>query len=205
MDASAVVLIVAAAWIAVGVALAFVMGRRGFSPATWLLLGVGLGPLVFPIALWSLREAGQVHVRRAPSGGDAGSGTVQVLVGVDGSPASEDALRAVRRVFGASLRGITLATVIDLDAAAAARRWESEERAEAALDALAAADTGPGPRASTVVLAGAPAASLVRYASEQGYDLVVVGRRGHGASEALLGSVASKLAHGSDGVPVLIV
>lgn len=205
MDVTTVVFVVAGAWIAVGLSLALVMGRRGFSPATWLLLGVGLGPLVFPLALWSLREAGDVHVRRAVTGGGEGAGAVDVLVGIDGSSAAEDALRAVRRIMGPAIGRLTLATVIDLDAASSARRWESEERAEAALDALAASSSGPGPRPGTVVLAGSPATALVGYAAAQGYEVLVVGRRGHGASQALLGSVAAKLSQGSDGLPVLIV
>jgi nucleotide-binding universal stress UspA family protein len=44
----------------------------------------------------------------------------------------------------------------------------------------------------------------MKEAVEGGYDLLAVGRRGHGASKRLIGSTASRLAHGAD-VPVLIV
>jgi len=45
---------------------------------------------------------------------------------------------------------------------------------------------------------------LRKYAVEEGYDLIVVGRRGHCASRLLLGKVAHTLARGGE-VPVLIV
>jgi len=45
---------------------------------------------------------------------------------------------------------------------------------------------------------------LRKYAVEEGYDLIVVGRRGHGASRVLLRRVADALARGGE-VPVLIV
>jgi nucleotide-binding universal stress UspA family protein len=54
------------------------------------------------------------------------------------------------------------------------------------------------------LLSGRPAEALRKFAVEEGHGLIVVGRRGRGASHVLLGSVASKLAHGGD-VPVLIV
>jgi nucleotide-binding universal stress UspA family protein len=69
------------------------------------------------------------------------------------------------------------------------------ERSAAAADVLE-----PG----TVLLVGQPAAALMKHAAEEGYELLVVGRRGHGASKALLGSTAMRLAHAA-GVPVLVV
>jgi len=55
-----------------------------------------------------------------------------------------------------------------------------------------------------VILAGRPADALARYAAENGFEVLVVGRRGHGAGKALLGSTAVSLSRQA-GVPVLIV
>ena len=55
-----------------------------------------------------------------------------------------------------------------------------------------------------VLLTGEPSQALREHAGKEGFDLIVVGSRGRGASRALLGSVATRLA-GSGSVPVLIV
>jgi len=52
-------------------------------------------------------------------------------------------------------------------------------------------------------VSGSPADALGRLAEEGGYDLLAIGARGRGASKALLGSVATRLARGT-GVPVFI-
>ena len=54
------------------------------------------------------------------------------------------------------------------------------------------------------VLAGPPGEALSRYASDHEMDVVVVGRRGRGMSERLLGSVSAYLVRHSE-VPVLVV
>jgi nucleotide-binding universal stress UspA family protein len=55
-----------------------------------------------------------------------------------------------------------------------------------------------------VLLEGKPADALARFAADGGYELIAVGRRGRGATKALLGSTAEALARGAD-IPVLIV
>ena len=60
-----------------------------------------------------------------------------------------------------------------------------------------------GVETGRVVLSGAPAEVLERYAADEGYDFVVVGPRGHGASKLVLGSVASRLSRGGV-VPVIV-
>ncbi|MEX1009302.1 MAG: universal stress protein [Acidimicrobiia bacterium] len=52
-------------------------------------------------------------------------------------------------------------------------------------------------------MGGVPAEALQRYALEHEFDVLIAGRRGHGASRALLGSVASRLARESR-LPVLL-
>jgi nucleotide-binding universal stress UspA family protein len=63
----------------------------------------------------------------------------------------------------------------------------------------------PGLKIDHVVLEGVPADALAEYAKGHGYDLVVIGSRGHSAvSRMVLGSVSSRLAHLCQ-VPLLIV
>ena len=54
MTATTALLLVAAAWLALGVAAAVVMGRRGRDRFTWLLLGSLLGPLCIPLEIAEL-------------------------------------------------------------------------------------------------------------------------------------------------------
>ena len=125
-----------------------------------------------------------------------------MLVGIDGSVQSAAALRAALDLLGDRIGRLTLAGVIDYDSAISGRPWDTERLAIDELGRLAA--TVEDPKPSTALLVGDPAAALARHAAEDGYELLVVGRRGHGASKALLGSTAMKLGRGTD-VPVLIV
>lgn len=44
----------------------------------------------------------------------------------------------------------------------------------------------------------------MRYAVDEGYEVIAIGRRGRGAQQAVMGSTASRLTAGAD-VPVLVV
>lgn len=62
-----------------------------------------------------------------------------------------------------------------------------------------------GDRADVQVIAGGSAATaLVSFAEENGYDLIVMGRRGLGAIRGMIGSVSFGILHGTD-IPVLTV
>jgi nucleotide-binding universal stress UspA family protein len=56
--------------------------------------------------------------------------------------------------------------------------------------------------AGIIILSGRPADALTEHALRDGYQLLVVGRRGRGASKAILGSTAAQLA--SAPIPVLV-
>ncbi|MGZ8597164.1 MAG: universal stress protein [Actinomycetota bacterium] len=130
-----------------------------------------------------------------------GTGGTDVLVGIDGSDGAREAARASLSIVG-SVGRCTLAAVLDRDVLSA--RVEREER-QRMLDALEAASALlPDRQPDTVLLEGKPSDALARYAAEGGYELLVVGRRGDGASKALLGSTAATLARGGE-VPILIV
>jgi nucleotide-binding universal stress UspA family protein len=132
-----------------------------------------------------------------------------IVVGVDGSPASREALRWAARqaeLTGAELHAVTtwnipttygwIPSIADYDWAGQARTVQDQ----------AIRETLDGPRAERVrrdVVEGHPARALLRRAA--GADLLVVGSRGHGElSGVLLGSVAQHVvAHAP--CPVLVV
>lgn len=185
-----------AVWVGIGLVLSVFMGRRGHDPFTWGLLGAVLGPLAVVFALFATREAlGPPHVRELAAS-QPGSGSVDVLVGIDGSPEARAAVAAVARLLGTRLGRVTLVTVIPFRAAK-----EEERRAKAMLQEQAERMAGnPG----LDVLEGHPSAALERLAVEGGYDLLVLGTRGTGRSKALLGSAAEEVAKQTT-VPVLLV
>jgi len=199
MDASEILLAALVVWLAIGLTASVVMGRRGHGAFGWLLIGTVLGPLAIPIAVRAIREEhpSQGRVIRA---GSPGGGSIDLLVGLDGSEASERALRRSLELVGDRVGQLTLATVLGHEGPAS--NWFDEADAVSAIEGIAAAL--PGHEPEIVVLRGRAADALVSYADERGIELVVVGRRGHGATKSLLGSTAHRLAQ-REGVPVLIV
>lgn len=200
MDSSELFIVIVLAWGLFGVSTAFLMGRRGHQPFMWLVLAIVFGPLVLPLAVNALRHDRPGLFERL-SRGRPGTGSVDVLVGIDGSVEAEKALGSTIGMLGARLGRLTLAAVVDYDIAAGSSLAEENDRAKDDL-VRAANATALGPE--TILLSGRPAEALRKHAVEQGYALIVVGRRGHGASRVLLGSVASELARGGE-VAVLIV
>ena len=124
----------------------------------------------------------------------------RVLVGFDGSPASERALAAALALRSprGRLESLTVAetyyaTHAGMDAAA----WEAQLR-ERAADArtLAAAGLGDAEFATASVTTGHAAQTLLRAADSLDADLIAVGAHGHSRLAAiLLGSVASRIVH----------
>jgi nucleotide-binding universal stress UspA family protein len=202
-----------ATFVCIGFVLAIVMGRLGRSPFAWGLLGLVLGPIAMLLALVEVRNERPWWTRLVASG-DPGSGPVDVLVGIDGSPESA-ATTAGLELLGDRVGRLTLVAVTDLDDSYAGReervrlQGEPERQAEAVRAWLRKLD-GPAQAKQTVdpelqLMAGRPATTLDTIAAEDGYDLLVVGARGTtGMSSVLLGSVATSLAARAS-VPVLIV
>jgi len=124
----------------------------------------------------------------------------RVLVGFDGSPASERALAvavALRaphgRVQSLTVAETWYATHAGMDAAA----WESQLRAKAeSARELAAILTEDVEFASASVTTGYAAQALVRAANHMDADLIAVGAHGHSRVAAMiLGSVAARVVH----------
>jgi nucleotide-binding universal stress UspA family protein len=191
--------IVFVVWLAIGITLSITKGRRGHGMFQWLVIGAILGPLALPAAWSSIRgeASGRARPLETPL---QGSGTVDVLVGIDGSENAMRALRTVIELVGSNLGRLTLASVVTFDEGSVQARLD-EERAIGSLDAAVASVGRPGP--GLVVLNGQPADALVHHAITEGYELLAIGRRGRGASKALLGSTAVRVADRR--IPVLVV
>lgn len=198
-------LVIAALWPLSAAVAGVLMGRRGHSAAKWTLVGLAIGPLavllVFTVPDLAARGT-RSAVRRASTGSPS-SGSVDVLVGVDGSPESHEALSRVNELLGPRLGRLTLAEVLDADAVDdGADATGPVSRAHGRLRAIAERTSHSHP--DLVVLAGRPAEVLVEHAHQRGAALLVVGARGEGLSRAVLGSTAAALARVGD-PPVLVV
>jgi nucleotide-binding universal stress UspA family protein len=137
----------------------------------------------------------------------------KVLVAVDGSLASIHAMRQaleICEVFGAklSVAHVTPPTILpgDVPIAPITQLREAElTRGAAVLDQVLSSSGVPPAKVETRNLLGSPAEVLADVALDEGFDLVVVGNKGHNAvTRVLLGSVADRLVHISK-KPVLVV
>jgi nucleotide-binding universal stress UspA family protein len=191
-----------AIWIGTGLLTGLWMARRGHD-WRWTLIAVAIGPLFVPIAL----ERVERRPRIASTGNDGAPATrsetsgPRVLVGIDGSEEAEQALGTALRLLGARCGLVVVAEVVSYDATEPDAR-HTVEAAEGHLED-AASVTGDAP-VNREVLAGPPGEALNQYARDYDMDVIVVGRRGRGLSERLLGSVSSYLLKNSE-VPVLVV
>ena len=193
-------LIVAAVWVAIGVICAFVMRRRGHDFYVWLALGTVLGPLVIPLAIERARFHEALDRRSESIPTPARSG-FDVVAGVDGSDESLRAITSALELFGDSMTSLTIATVLDYDSESAAAGIEPRREAQRMLDEAATATEFDLVR--TEILFGRADRALAEFARTHGAELIVVGARGHGATEALFGSITQRLV-GSCEVPVYV-
>jgi nucleotide-binding universal stress UspA family protein len=194
MSQAALVLTVLVVWLSIGLGIWLVLGRRGHDGFTWFLIGTLAGPVGILVAV----DAAQHDESSAPISqltGHPHAGTVDVLVGADGSRAARAALEAAIALLGPSLGRVTLLRAVPFDAGV-----DADRRAAHAVETEAAryTDLEPG----VEVRGGHPATVLASAARDGDYDLVVIGSRGSGPHP--FGSTARELATSSP-VPVLLV
>ncbi|MGQ0802360.1 MAG: hypothetical protein ACT4PI_00630 [Actinomycetota bacterium] len=152
-------------WLTTGPVLAWRMGRQGFDPGSWLVLGLVVGPLAIPLALmdtlwWT--PPPPLVVRRA----QPGAGELDALVVV--SPAEEWLARAQQAIdqLGAGLRRLAVVCVLP---AAGPQRDQVEVAAALRRDAEILAS----PTIGLAVLFGRPDDAVRRFAAAEGYEVVV--------------------------------
>lgn len=138
----------------------------------------------------------------------------RILVGVDGSKESRDAVKLAAELARATGSLLVVASVIvpaspvegAPEVIARAKAQEVRDRQEArVLVQEIAASAGDGVKVETAIAEGSPAVALADLARAGDVELVVVGHRGRNAvARALLGSVADRLVQISP-KPVLVV
>ncbi len=186
------VLTVTIVWCLVGLLTGVWMARRGYDPL-WILLAVPLGPLFVPIAVERVRHTPALASSAAlahPHSADEPAGP-RVLIGLDGSPVSEQALETVLQVLGSRCALVVLAEVVHYEAAEDEAHTDVEAASRRLDDAAARVQiTG---EVRTEVLAGSPGPALRQFAEQHDFDVLAVGRRGRGLSRRVLGSVSADL------------
>ncbi|MDQ4093650.1 MAG: universal stress protein [Actinomycetota bacterium] len=184
-------------WVLGGMtAVVFLLWRRGHRDRRWFLLGAILGPLFAPIAAeraWT--RSTSIESRRMSavvSDAQAWSNGLAVLVGVDGSPESDQAVRDAARLVVGSAGRVVLAVVVDADGAERGdeQQWQ---QARALLDDRAGWLPQDSVMLDTEIAAGEPTRALLDLVEREKIDLLVVGRRGAGLSRRVLGSVAMQV------------
>ena len=192
------ILAILALWVGAGLATALWMARRGHRDPLWLFFAVVFGPVLAVMAPERIERTPRLVAADPQQESVEGA---SVLVGIDGSPESDAALRAVLDLLQGRLGRLIAVEVVDYDAADS--DWRGRQAA-AREHLVAAHDVCGQQQVDCEVLAGPPAQALLRCAREQDVDLIVVGRRGRGLSVRLLGSVADELTRTAP-VPVLVV
>lgn len=191
---------IGATWTLIGLALAFTMRRRGHDFIVWMVLGVILGPFAIPLAVERVRfhEGERSTSEHKPTPPHVG---FDILVGLDGSNEARRALDSAVALFGWYLTSLTIATVLDFDSELSPAAEERRTKAQEMLDEVAEGiDFDP---IETELLFGKPDRALSDFARTRGMEMIVVGARGHGASERLFGSVTERLVGGSE-IPVFV-
>ncbi|KAA9152946.1 universal stress protein [Microbacterium lushaniae] len=139
---------------------------------------------------------------------DAAESGQRIIVGVDGSESSVDALRHAARLAAAlavPLEAVVVWSYPPLATPGAMQTWSPEQEAHATLDATITSAFGADPPAALGrrVMAGPTAPTLIRESA--GAGMLVLGSRGHGGFVGLLlGSVSTACAQYAS-CPVLIV
>lgn len=193
-------ILVLVTWVAVGMAAVVFLERHGRRSPVWFAIGAVLGPILLPIAL-ELAERQGVLLARTRAGGDRQTACLTVLAAVDGSQESDDALADAARVLAPKGAQFVLLTVVNPDLGE-----NDPDAARTAEELLTSRATrlpeGCLPPVYEVV-SGDPAEVILDRAVVDAADLVVLGRRGRGLSEMLLGSVADEVVRRSPR-PVLL-
>ncbi len=192
-DRFSLVEVVVSLWVVTATMLLVFMVRRGHDPLRWALAAFVLGPLAWLLAAVARRRS-MTTAATVLHPGTHWPGSMSVVVGVDGSREAAAALDGALDMFGSNIGQLTLAYVVSFEAASPTSLRPDKGLAHQTLLAVArSVEAKLGAPPTSVVLAGAPAEALVKYAADVGADVIVVGAHGHGESDWVLGSVAAHL------------
>jgi nucleotide-binding universal stress UspA family protein len=135
----------------------------------------------------------------------------KILVAIDGSECSDHAFAKaldLAKITGAHLTALAVEGPLPAYAATVGEVEEVKREKDSFFRALAAGARARGEHVGVPidvdVLPGHPADLIPRIAEEGGYDLIVLGHRGHFVRDRLLGSTADRVAEHAH-CPVMIV
>ena len=141
----------------------------------------------------------------------------KIVVPLDGSQVAECVIPHIEAIAGKSATKVELVTVVEpLDIPTRGqiaisddeiKQIDDEGKNEATkyLRQVSSRIAKAGVNADTVILSGKPADSLVRYAVNNGADLIIMATHGRsGISKIFWGSVAEKILRATD-IPVLLI
>lgn len=173
-------------WVFSGLLAWWWLARHGHRSRWWLLMAILMGPVLAATA--PERAERTTHAVEEWEPTHEPGDRPRVLVGVDGSAESDEALRAALSILPEGTGTVLLASVVDYDAEHEAGDATAVPRAHQRLDDVSADLTGR--HVVCEVLAGPPADALLQCADDHDADMIVVGKRGSGMSTRLLGSVS---------------
>jgi nucleotide-binding universal stress UspA family protein len=214
-------------WLGGGAVLGVSMKRHGHDFLRWLAIGISTGPVAIPLALEARKRADEqkaladaelVRDRSAKVATHVAEGHGRALgakprrnrephdivVGIDGSENSMCALSEALDVLGDRVRTCVLVAVGDVEALVEEEFPGPHPIHVMLSDALLRASTDhPEVSFATMTRSGKPAEELCVVADKGEYQLLVIGARGHGATNGLFGSTASEVIRMSQ-VPVFV-
>lgn len=161
------------AWVACGVVTAYAMKRRGHEVRPWIGMGIGLGPLVIPLARRDIRVRESSVQAHALSEGDHGSGPFHLVVGLMGPAETISDVIPMIELVGSRLGKLTICSAIDYQSAQS-DEWEAAKSNSLVELELAVALLGDRCTPATVMVPGAPPHSFFRYAADTGHQLVAL-------------------------------
>lgn len=147
----------------------------------------------------------------------------KVLLCTDGSDAAHSAVNFAARLLGGSGCRVTMLMVVEQEALYPPIATDGmlypevvmppvedlgevlEQRAEGILEGNTGSLEEAGIKVERKVLVGSPASEIIAEAESGGYDMVIIGRHGHGFfKNFLIGSVSDRVVHHAS-CPVLVV
>lgn len=185
-------------WSSFGLLASIWFRRRGHNFLLFAGLGVWMGPLV--VLLMRLVVADQNKPVRLVRTGEPHTGSIDVLVGVDGSDSSGASVLEAVELLAPAVRRLRIVTVLDPETANSPGAFSTDDALESTLAQTASAIGFE--HAELALVTGRADLALVEHATAEGFDMLVVAHRHHGFLSWVLGSTVERLARNA---PVTLV